>query len=86
MKLHDEIGPEFAAAIDRQHARDHAACEPEAGPSGLRDTSGWLIALPGLGRRGVGPYTPCSRCAAGTFCVYGGRPLCLGCADAWGIR
>jgi hypothetical protein len=59
---------------------------PEAGTSGLRDASGWLIALPGLGRRRVGPYAPCEQCNVGTFCTYGDRPLCQGCADAWGTR
>jgi hypothetical protein len=59
---------------------------PEAAASGLRDRSGWLIALPGLGPRRVGPYAPCEKCGAGTFAVYGDRPLCLACADAWGTR
>jgi hypothetical protein len=126
-RLHDDLGPEFARAVDRQHSRvwaaHHQRCPmcglegiyhdpetgetialdiaalvrftagdlspaapgtPEAGPSGLRDRDGWLIALPGLGPRRVGPFSPCTECTRGTCATYGDRPLCLGCADAWG--
>jgi hypothetical protein len=56
------------------------------GLSSLRDTSGWLIALPGLGPRRAGPFAPCTQCARGTFATYGDRPLCRPCADAGGAR
>jgi hypothetical protein len=59
---------------------------PAAGASGLRDTSGWLVALAGLGARRAGPLSPCSECTAGTCAIYGDRPLCRACADAWGTR
>lgn len=41
----------------------------------------WPDALPGLGRRTVGPFALCSRCcAAHSWVLYGAAVLCLRCA------
>ncbi len=40
----------------------------------------WPAALPILGSRHVGPFTPCALCEAGTWARFGGTPLCLHCA------
>ena len=42
----------------------------------------WPDALPGLGRRAVGPFDPCARCGMGSWARYGDVVLCLPCAKA----
>ncbi len=37
----------------------------------------WPDALPELGPRSVGPFTPCSDCGAGSWVRYGDTVLCL---------
>ena len=39
----------------------------------------WPDAVPALGTRHVGPFTPCHECAKGTWVIYGQTPLCLEC-------
>lgn len=50
----------------------------------------WPSALPGLGRRTVGPFELCGhvhdsvRCSAWSWVRYGGFPTCWACARRWG--
>lgn len=47
----------------------------------------WPDAIPGLGARALGVFGRCESCptgihiaASGTWCTYGGRPVCEACA------
>jgi hypothetical protein len=54
-------------------ASDHAPANP------------WPFELAGHDRR-VAAFEPCAACAAGTWVVYGGLPLCLACVSRRGLE
>jgi hypothetical protein len=56
----------------------------EKSPSRWRPTYAhpWPDALPGLGRRIIGPFDACSTCSTWSWVRYGGVVLCLPCATA----
>jgi hypothetical protein len=70
----------FAAeAVETLRAEDERRKERRAGTA-WSYLFPWPDCVPRLGPRAVGPFTPCGDCGAGSWAVYGGRPLCLPCA------
>ena len=65
---------------DPETALPAAGQDVKAGPVVPLDASGWPDALPGLGARRPGPFTPCSTCGTGIVAVDGTPPLCRVCA------
>lgn len=54
---------------------------------GTYRTLRWPDEIPGVGPRALGVFARCASCpkgmhmsVAGTWCTYGGRPFCEGCA------
>jgi hypothetical protein len=75
--------PGFEHDPDTGEAIPIVPLDAPARPRGPRDSSGWLVAIPGLGARRPGPLTLCALCGDGTLCRYGDTPLCRGCSDRW---
>jgi hypothetical protein len=56
--------------------------EPEhALAAGVRPAGLWPAMLPGLVEKTIGAYEPCADCGTGTWVRYGGRAVCLRCAQ-----
>jgi hypothetical protein len=53
---------------------------PASWAPGRNADARWPESINGSGERRTGPYSPCRRCADGTFSLYGDTPLCLPCA------
>lgn len=72
-------------SADKYQADIAKGCSKSAG--GTYRTLRWPDEIPGLGPRCLSVFSRCSFCppgihisVAGTWCTYGGRPVCEACA------
>lgn len=69
------------AIVARLRAKPAVTTAAGTARAGMRGCDPWPEEVPGLGRRSIGPFAPCSNCGdEWTWVVYGSVYLCRPCA------
>jgi TubC N-terminal docking domain len=80
----DAVTPDLRAQLATHKASLLAILNGTANPGRLRSgyAQPWPDALPGIGPRRIGAFSPCVLCGVGSWARYGNIVLCLRCAQA----